>query len=277
MGKLLHKRRTLSNTLPNCPSGNGVMQNAASTVVQPGNDKSLPTTSADQLSFREFQSQYEAAFPDSDQPASKGERYGLYAALSGIIIASVASIAAISTTLGQVVVLMGLCVEIAGVIVYSVSGFLRIKRGIKFDDRSGAQDLDRDYLGYQQIVRWLRQFPRDALKSRLVFTSSRADSWQRGTSLIMGGVEKLGFLPVIVALYLQFKDTTRLWPPDITIVGGFFALLIIGIYLIGMWALTRRFQVTRFERLLIMALDPTFKVADHDSTAHADRQGCESC
>lgn len=94
---------------------------------------------------------------------------------------------------------------------------------------------------------------------------------------MMGGVEKLVFLPVIVASYLQFKDTTRLWPPDITIGGGFFALLIIGIYLIGMWALTRRFQVTRFERLLIMALDPTFKVADHDSTAHTDREGCESC
>ncbi|MEC9365016.1 MAG: hypothetical protein VYC42_17485 [Pseudomonadota bacterium] len=233
--------------------------------------------SIDQLSFREFQSRCEAAFPDSDSPASKGERYGLYAALFGIVIASVAGIAAINTVPSKVIVLVGFCVEIVGVIVYAVSGFLRIKRDIQFDDRSGAQDLDRDYLGYEQIVSWLRQFPRDALESRLVFTSNRTDSWQRGTSLVMGGVEKLGILPVIVALYLQFKDTTRLWPPDITIVGGFFALLIIGIYVIGMWAVSRRLQVARFERLLKMALDPTFKVADHDSTAHADRQGCESC
>lgn len=188
-----------------------------------------------------------------------------------------AGIAAINTVPSKVIVLVGFCVEIVGVIVYAVSGFLRIKRDIQFDDRSGAQDLDRDYLGYEQIVSWLRQFPRDALESRLVFTSNRTDSWQRGTSLVMGGVEKLGILPVIVALYLQFKDTTRLWPPDITIVGGFFALLIIGIYVIGMWAVSRRLQVARFERLLKMALDPTFKVADHDSTAHADRQGCESC
>lgn len=223
------------------------------------------------LSFQEFQSRYEAAFPESDPPASKGERYGLYAALSGIIIASVAGIAAFNTTLGQVVVLLGFCIEIAGVIVYAVSGFARIKRGITFDDRSGADDLDRDYLGYEQIVSWLRQFPRDVLESRLVFTSNRMDSWQRGTSLVMGGVEKLGVLPVIVALYLQFKDTSQLWPPDITVTGGFFALLIIGIYVIGMWAVSRRLQVARFERLLNMALDPTFKVTDHDSIAHADR------
>ncbi|WP_380732644.1 hypothetical protein [Sinimarinibacterium flocculans] len=142
---------------------------------------------------------------------------------------------------------------------------------------SGAQDLDRDYLGYEQIVFWLRRFPRDALESRLVFTSNRTESWQRGTSLVMGGVEKLGILPVIVALYLQFKDTSRIWPPDITVAGGLFALLIIGIYVIGMWAVSRRLQVARFERLLKVALDPTFKVADHDSIAHADRQGCESC
>ncbi|MGB0221501.1 MAG: hypothetical protein ACPGJF_19340 [Sinimarinibacterium flocculans] len=233
--------------------------------------------SIDQLSFREFQSRYEAAFPDSDPPAGQWERYGLYAALLGIVIASVAGIAAINTTLGQVVVLTGFSVEIVGVIVYVAAGFVRIKRSIQLDDRSSAQNLDRDYLGYEQIVSWLRRFPRDALESRLVFTSNRTDSWQRGTSLVMGGVEKLGILPVIVALYLQFKDTSRIWPPDITTVGGVFALLIIGIYVIGMWALTRRLQVTRFERLLKVALDPTFKVADHDSTAHADRQGCESC
>ena len=230
-----------------------------------------------QLSFQAFQSQYDAAFPDSDSRASKGERYGLYAALLGIIVALVAGIAAISTTLGQVVALLGLCVEVVGVIVYAVSGFLRIKRDIKFDDWSGAQDLDQDYLGYEQIVSWLRQFPRDALESRLVFTSNRMDSWQRGTSLVMGGVEKLGVLPVIVGLYLQFKDTSQLWPPDVTVAGGFLALLIIGIYVIGMWAVSRRLQVARFERLLTVALDSTFKVADHDSTAHADRRRCESC
>ncbi|WP_281783920.1 hypothetical protein [Sinimarinibacterium flocculans] len=94
--------------------------------------------SINSLSFQEFQSRYEAAFPDSDPPAGQWERYGLYAALLGIVIASVAGIAAINTTLGKIVVLVGFCAEIIGVIVYGAAGFVRIKRGINFDDRSGA-------------------------------------------------------------------------------------------------------------------------------------------
>jgi hypothetical protein len=218
--------------------------------------------SIEKLSFQEFQERYEAAFPNSDPPASKGERYSLYAVLVGIIVVLAAALAAIDTTAGQIIILLGFTIEIGGVVAYGVFGFIQIKQDIKFDDRSGAQELDRDFLGYQQIVSWLRGFSHDDLESRLVFASSRTDSWQRGSSLVMGGIEKLGFLPVIVALYLQFKDTSWSWPPEITVVGALFAFLIIAIYVVGMWAVTRRLQVARFERLLKVALDPSFKVAE---------------
>ena len=136
-----------------------------------------------------------------------------------------------------------------------------MKQGMKFDSQSGAAESERDFQGYRQIVTWLRGFPEDERQSRLIFAKSRAESWQTGASLVMDGLEKLGLLPVLVALYVQFKDVTWSWPPDVTVVGTLIASPIIAFYALGLWAASRRRQVLGFERFLAISLDANFKLA----------------
>lgn len=213
------------------------------------------------LSFQAFQAQREAAFPDSDPPPGKAERYGLYAMLAGAGTLILAASWAFDSVAGKILVLLGLAVELAGGAIHLGAGFVRMKQGMKFDSQSGAEESERDFQGYRQIVTWLRGFPEDERQSRLIFAKSRAESWQTGASLVMGGLEKLGLLPVLVALYVQFKDVTWSWPPDVTVVGTLIAFPIIVFYALGLWAVSRRRQVLGFERFLTISLDENFKLA----------------
>lgn len=213
----------------------------------------------EQLTFQEFQNRIDAAFPDSEQPPGRAEKASFVVMLAGFSLMLPAAVAGIHAPLGKLAVVLGLVLEIVSGAVYMFLSLRRNLSGLQFSEQTGANELELDFRGYQRLTAWLRTFPAEQLRSRLIFASFRIESWQRGVLLILGGIEKLGMLPIVVALYLQFRNTTWTWPPDITPVGAVLALTIVSFYALGLWATMRKLQSARFERLLKAALDPDFR------------------
>ncbi len=217
--------------------------------------------SDDELSFQILQEKIDEAFPDRDPPPRKAEHYGLYAALAGIVVGILGILISPHASVGKLLALLGLATEVVGGAIYTGLGLARTIQSAKFDDRSGSTEFEQDFKGYQSVVSWLRTFSEQQLKTRLIFVSNRIAAWQHGTMLVLGGVEKLGLVSLFVALYLQFKDTAWTWPPEITLAGSLLAFVVISLYALGMWAITRKAQAIRFERYLKLALDSDFKVS----------------
>jgi hypothetical protein len=215
--------------------------------------------SQEQLSFEALQAKLDAAFPYKEPPAGKIERISLQVTLFGVALAVLAGLLLRDALIGKVLLLFGVALEVVGGVTYVVLLGLRSFSDLRFDDRSGAKECEQDFAAVHQVTTWLRTFPEDQLRSRLVFITHRLDGWRHGILLVMGSMEKLGMLPIFIALFLQFKDAKLTWPPEINPLGGSLTFAILLFYTLGLWASARKMQATRFERHLKIALDPDFK------------------
>ncbi|MBA2237110.1 MAG: hypothetical protein H0W24_00180 [Lysobacter sp.] len=77
---------------------------------------------------------------------------------------------------------------------------------LKNPARTFAGELDADYNKYSDLLAWLRRFPPEDLHRRLRYVRGRRDWMSVRFGLLAGGMDRLGVLPVAVALYIQFKD-----------------------------------------------------------------------
>ena len=219
------------------------------------------------LRFQDFQAQIDEAFPEEPEAIpGTAERYSMYVMFLGALVAFLATLLGLGTAGSKALAAGGLVVELTAGAIHIVLALVRNFRGLSLSEKKGADELEKDFNGYVKITTWLRQFSEEELQSRLLFSSNRATTWQNGTMLIWGGMEKLGMLPVVAALYLQFKDTKWVWPPDVTVLGLLLGFLLFFFYALGFWALTRRMQATRFERFLKIALKKNFRVGKADAT-----------
>lgn len=125
--------------------------------------------------------------------------------------------------------------------------------GFASERRDFAAQLDFDQGHHEDLVRWLATFPRDRLQAMAEYAEHRHERLAGKYPLLAGGLEKLGALPVLVALYLQFKDLH--WPPHPTwfelILGG----ALIFLYWSSLLLASLRFRVQLFGNLLRRALD----------------------
>lgn len=69
-----------------------------------------------------------------------------------------------------------------------------------------SRELDRDYGQWRGLVVEMRCFPKDELARRLRYLSARKSSLAYRMGLFTGSVQRLGILPLLAILYLQFKD-----------------------------------------------------------------------
>ncbi len=216
-----------------------------------------------QLNFLEFQAKLDAAFPEEPEAApSRLERFSMYSMFAGITVALLATLFKATVPAAAYAILSGLVGEIIFGFLYLWLSSKRVLMGLSFSGIKNADELEQDFHGYVGITTWLRQFPEEHLQNRLIFVSNRAEGWQRGTALLWGGVEKLGILSVVVALYLQFKDVTLSWPPNVSVVGTILMVAVLAFYALGLWAYTKRVQASTFERFLRLALNPDFKLSE---------------
>lgn len=117
--------------------------------------------------------------------------------------------------------------------------------------REYAEQLDFDQVHYDRLVEWLSKFPRERLEAMAEYASQRHERLKDKYPLISGGLEKLGALPVLAALYLQFKDFH--WPPSITWPEIILGPALISLYWGSLLLASVRFRAQLFVVLLTRA------------------------
>nr|WP_231892740.1 hypothetical protein [Xanthomonas fragariae] len=107
---------------------------------------------------------------------------------------------------GVYLAVFGLVTELTG---FLVSAALTVKRewpGFCRPYVEHAEQMEQEFHQYQSIVAALRRFPLEQRRRREAFMRDRRTNMHDRLGLFTGGMEKLGFMPVLLALYLQLKD-----------------------------------------------------------------------
>lgn len=107
---------------------------------------------------------------------------------------------------GLFLVRTGLLIEISGFAVSLGCMVAREWNNFRRSRKVYAQQLDHDFVLYRSYVAELRKFPERERASRLRYIRDRRQVMTYRLGLFAGGLEKLGVIPLLIALYLQFKD-----------------------------------------------------------------------
>ncbi|MQP74301.1 hypothetical protein CQ393_00120 [Stenotrophomonas sp. MYb238] len=187
--------------------------------------------------------------------AGPWERWSLIVGIAG---------AGLSMLLGSVLsgkaaaigILSGLVIEILGL---GISTYLQIRREwrqFREARREHAREIEESYIHYDQLIQQLRAFPLEQRRRRLRYIRDRRTTMHERLGLFTGGMERLGVLPLLLALYLQFKDW-RLgdWNTfaSITLVQGLLAFAILLAYALSWHLISLRARVQAYELLLAEA------------------------
>lgn len=151
------------------------------------------------------------------------------------------------------VMLALLAVEIGGLIVVVTAQLPSLKLTFANQRREYAETLDFDMPHHDSLVSWLCSFPRTRLEAMSSFATHRVERFRSKLPLMTGGIEKLGALPAIAALVVQFKDMR--WPPhpSWTQIILFTGLMLF--YWLCMLMLSQRFRLELYDALLKKALE----------------------
>jgi hypothetical protein len=147
---------------------------------------------------------------------------------------------------------MGLSVEIAGAIFYTASQLPNKWPTFANSRRASAEKLDFDMPNHQALIKWLREFPMQDRERLKEFVSYRHERLKERLPMLIGSIEKLGALPVIVALYLQFKGVR--WPPHPSLLEIFLIFVLIFGYWQCVMQINVRLRLHLYETLLSKAL-----------------------
>jgi len=146
----------------------------------------------------------------------------------------------------------GIAVEIAGGIVAILSTMPKNWLTFASQQRGFAEQLDFDLPQHRALVDWLRTFPLDQRKTLSEFAACRHVRLKEKLPLLTGSIEKLGALPILIALYLQFKNMH--WPPHPSWPEiGAIIVLVFG-YWLSMLLINARLRLQLYETLLGKAL-----------------------
>ncbi|WP_226977783.1 hypothetical protein [Xanthomonas sp. LMG 12461] len=150
----------------------------------------------------------------------------------------------------------GLIIELVG---FAIAAILQLKRelpGVRHPHAKHAEQMEQEFSQYQDIVTALRAFPLEQRRQRETFMRDRRTNMHERLGLFTGGMEKLGIMPVLLALYLQFKDWH--WGDwsvlsKITIMQSVLAFLLLFAYALSWHLIRLRVRVQTYEQLLAEA------------------------
>ncbi|WP_218569766.1 hypothetical protein [Pseudomonas sp. Hp2] len=150
----------------------------------------------------------------------------------------------------------GLAIELGGLF---LSLALQIKRewpGFRHPYTQHAADMEREFHHYHAIVAALRTFPFEQRLQREAFMRNRRLNMHERLGLFTGGMERLGIIPLMLALYLQLKDWH--WGDwsvlaNITLIQGVLAFLLLFAYVMSWHLIRLRTRVQSYEQLLAEA------------------------
>lgn len=123
--------------------------------------------------------------------------------------------------------------------------------------RDFAVELDFGFIHYQRLVTALRYFPADELDMHLRYLRARRASLQLGMRAFTGGLERLGMLPALGVLYLQFRDWrwgdwARL--AEVNLVQALLIGALLVAYVAGWQLMSLHRRIAAYEALLAEAL-----------------------
>lgn len=149
--------------------------------------------------------------------------------------------------------------EVIGLGVWLVLRMRRELRDFKMPHAQYARELDESYTSYRELACELNVFPRVELQRLLRYLKARRNSLAYNTGLLSGNVERLGLLPVLAMLYVQFKDWTfgdwtSLWS-SVHLVGGSLLWAIFLVYLGSWWLVRLRMRLDVYQAFLEEALE----------------------
>jgi hypothetical protein len=217
----------------------------------------MQSTSSEVFSFGALQSrlqEYEAAISDS------GSERALVPLLLLMIIGSAVMTAGQSFlpnswAVGAVIIGFALaCIGILGAALFIILTIRAGWRHLRQWKADFTRDLERDFVMYEGVVAWVRSFDRRTLRTRLTYVKQRRERLIPKFGLMFGSLEKLGVLPILVALFLMSKDLS--WPPQInpSPMAAYSALILVAFYgmswIFALW----RFRLDFFEQVLTDAL-----------------------
>ncbi|ODU44260.1 MAG: hypothetical protein ABS96_18925 [Lysobacteraceae bacterium SCN 69-123] len=187
--------------------------------------------------------------------AGAWERWSLIAGIAGaglgMLLGSV-----LSGQAGVIAALSGLTLEVLGLGTAFLLQMHRDRHQFLEARLQHAREIEEGYTQYQQLVQQLRAFPLEQRRRRLRYIRDRRTTMHERLGLFTGGMERLGILPLLVALYLQFKDWRwGSWNAfaNITLVQGAFAFWILVAYALSWYLVHLRARVQAYELLLAEA------------------------
>ncbi len=207
------------------------------------------------LTFAALDARIEAlpVFPPDVSIFPKKAKWGFCAAAAGALFA-LACVKLLPSNAMYTAVLagIGVAVEFAGVIVAIASQIPKKWPTFVNERRDTAERLDFDLPHHLALVEWLRTFPLDQRRTLSEFVSHRHERMKEKLPMFTGSIEKLGALPIVIALYLQFKDMH--WPPH----PGWVEIFLIFVLVLGYWLsvllINIRLRLQFYETLIRRAL-----------------------
>jgi hypothetical protein len=196
------------------------------------------------------------ALPESPSDAAvfpKNAKWGLSAAAAGALLALLCvKLLPGNAIYTAVLASIGVAVEIAGVVIAAISQIPKRWPTFANARRDFAEQLDFDLPHHLALVEWLRTFPLDQRETLSEFISYRHERMKEKLPLLTGSIEKLGALPIVIALYLQFKDMQ--WPPHPSWVTIFLIFVLAFGYWLSVTQISVRLRLQLYETLLRKAL-----------------------
>lgn len=145
-----------------------------------------------------------------------------------------------------------LAVEIIGIILVVSAEFSTLKLTFAHQRREFAEVLDFDMPHHESLIEWLRSFSRERLQAMSEFSAFRVERYRSKMPILTGSMEKLGLLPVLAALIVQFKDMK--WPPHPSLWQIVLFALLPFFYWLCMLTVTQRLRLELYDMLLKKAL-----------------------
>ena len=159
------------------------------------------------------------------------------------------------------VTLAGLVFELCG---FGVLAYRQIRdTAPEFKDakRKFAVELDTHFVEYQRLLVWLRSLSQSERDRRLAYVESRLESMSLRYPIVFGAVDKLGFLPLLVGVFVQWQAIER-----VSITVGLLAFFILALYGMALWMTRFRLQMQSYARLL-RAAEAEEGIAPHPAPA----------
>jgi hypothetical protein len=207
------------------------------------------------LTFAALDARIEAlpASPSDTAAFPKKARWGLFATAAGALF-GLLSIKLLPSNAIYTLVLAytGLAVEIAGAVIAAISQIPKRWPTFANERRDFAEQLDFDLPHHLALVEWLRTFPLDQRETLGKFISYRHERMKERLPMLTGSIEKLGILPIVIALYLQFKGMH--WPPHPSWVEIFLIVVLVFGYWLSVTQISVRMRLQLYEMLLSKAL-----------------------